>query len=123
MRGRLLAAALGALAATLALVPTSLGETLAQTLLGPGLVRAEVVVQRDGVLRVYRVDRGRVIARTRAALTLREQDGTVVSVPLSAATRFELGGRTVRFRAVRVGMTATTTRVGDGPAERVQLRR
>ena len=123
MRGKLLAAALGALAATFVLVPTSLGETLAQTLLGPGLVRAEVVVQRDGVLRVYRVDRGRVIARARAALTLREQDGTIVSVPLSGATRYELGGRSVRFRAVRLGMTATTTRVGDGAAERVQLRR
>jgi hypothetical protein len=123
VKGKLLAAALGAAVATLALVPTSLGETLAQTLLGPGLVRAEVVVQRDGAFRVYRVDRGRVLTKTRAALTLREQDGTIVSVPLSAATRYELGGRTVRFRAVRVGMTATTTRVGDGAAERVQLRR
>lgn len=123
MRGRLLAAAIGALAATLVLVPTSLGESVARSLLGAGLVRAEIVVKEQGAIRVYRLDRGRVRAFDRFSITLRELDGTLVDVPISPATRFELGGQPAGFRALRVGARAITTRVGDGPATRVQLTR
>ena len=121
MRGKLLAAALGALLMAIVLVPTSLGESIAQSLMGRGLVRAEIVVKRDSAVLVYRVDRGRVRAFNRSSLTLRELDGTIVVVPISPATRFELGTRVVGWNAVRRGMNATTTRVGDAPAERVQL--
>jgi hypothetical protein len=121
VRGKLLAAALGALLAATVLVPTSLGESIAQSLMGRGLVRAEIVVKRDSAILVYRVDRGRVRAFNRSSLTLRELDGTIVVVPISPATRFELGPRVVGLNALRRGMNATTTRVGDAPAERVQL--
>ena len=125
MRGRLVAAALGALAATLVLVPTSLGESVTRTLFGPGLIRAEAIVREGGVVRDYRLDRGRVRAVRRAAntLVLREADGTIVTVPVAADARIELGGRTVLFAAIRRGMLATTLREGGGPAMRVQLRR
>lgn len=121
MRGRLLAAALGALLAAAVLVPTSLGESVARSLLGPGLVRAEIVVREQGVIRVYRLDRGRVRAFDRDSITLRELDASLVEVPISPATRFELGGRPVQYTALRRGMRAVTTRLGDGPAVRVRL--
>jgi hypothetical protein len=97
VRGKLLAAALGAIAAAIVLIPTSLGENVA------------------------RVDRGRVRAFNRAALTLKELDGSIVVVPITPATRFEIAGRAVGFAFIRRGMWATTTRVGDQPAEHVLL--
>ena len=121
MRGKLLAAALGAVAAAIVLIPASLGENVARSLLGDGLVRAEIVAKRDGAIQVFRVDRGRVRAFNRTALTLKELDGSIVVVPISPATRFEISGRPVPFALMRRGMWATTTRVGDQPAEHVLL--
>ena len=121
MRGRLLAAVLGAALATAILVPTSLGESIAESLFGGGFVRAEVIVKRGGILHSYRLDRGRIRAFDRASLTLREADGTMVVVPISPTTRFHLGGVRVRFAAVRIGMIATTRRDGDQPAQQVVL--
>jgi hypothetical protein len=121
VRGRLLAAVLGALAATAVLVPTSLGESITESLFGPGFVRAEVIVKRGGVLQSVRLDRGRVRALDRSALVLREVDGTLVTVPIGPATRFHLGGRRVGYPAIRRGMIATTRRVGDEPAQQVLL--
>lgn len=123
MRGKLAAAALGALAATLVLVPTSLGESVTRTLFGPGLIRAEAIVREGGVVHDYRLDRGRVRAVLRATntLVLREADGTIATIPVAPDARIELGGRTVLFGAARRGMHATTLREGGGPAIRVQL--
>lgn len=123
MRGRLLAAALGALAATVVLVPTSLGESITRSLFGPGLIRAEAIVREGGVVRDYRVDRGRVraILRPTNAIVLREADGTIATITVAPDARIELGGRIVAFAAIRRGMQATTLREGGGPAIRVQL--
>jgi hypothetical protein len=123
VRGRLLSAALGALAATLVLVPTSLGESITRSLFGPGLIRAEAIVRQDGVVRDYRLDRGRVraVLRPAQAIVLREADGTIATIPVAPDARIELGGRIVTFAAVRRGMHATTLREGGGAASRVQL--
>jgi hypothetical protein len=105
------------------LVPTSLGESITRTVFGPGLIRAEAIVREGGVVRDYRVDRGRVRAVVRATntLVLREADGTIATIPVAPDARIELGGRIVAFAAVRRGMQATTLREGGGPATRVQL--
>ena len=57
----------------------------------------------------------------RNALVLREVDGTLVTVPIGPTTRFNLAGQRVAYRAVRRGMTATTRRVGEEPAQVVLL--
>jgi hypothetical protein len=121
VRGKLLAALLGAALATAVLVPTSLGESIAESLFGPGFVRAEVIVKRGGLLHSYRLDRGRIRSFDRTALVLREADGTLVTVPISPTTRFHLGGVRVRYAAIRNGMIATTRRDGDTPAQQVVL--
>jgi hypothetical protein len=125
VRGKLGAAALGALAATLVLVPTSLGESVTRVLFGPGLIRAEAIVKEGGVVRDYRLDRGRVRAIVRASntLVLREADGTIATIPVAGDARIELGGREITFAAIRRGMHATTLREAGGAATRVQLRR
>jgi hypothetical protein len=121
VRGRLLAALLGAVAATAVLVPTSLGESVTQGLFGGGFVRAEVIVKRGGIVQSVRLDRGRVRMFDRGSLVLREVDGTLVTVPIDPTTRFQLLGRSARYAAIRRGMIATTRRVDDGPAQLVQL--
>jgi hypothetical protein len=123
VRGRLLSAALGALAATLVLVPTSLGESITRSLFGPGLIRAEAIVRQGGAVHDYRVDRGRVraVLRPTQTLVLREADGTIATIPVAPDARIELGGRFVTFAAVRRGMQATTLREGGSAATRVQL--
>ena len=121
MRGRLLAALLGAAVATAVLIPASRGQALTESLVGPGFVRAEVIVKRAGVVQSVRLDRGRVRMFDRSSLLLREVDGTLVTVPIGPTTRFHLGGRRVGYAAIRRGMVATTRRVNDQPADQVLL--
>lgn len=105
------------------LVPTSLGESITRSLFGPGLIRAEAIVQQGGAVHDYRVDRGRVraVLRPTQTLVLREADGTIATIPVALDARIELGGRIVNFAAVRRGMQATTLREGGSAATRVQL--
>lgn len=94
---------------------------LAQYFFGPKLVRAEIVVRDAGEVRVYRVDRGRIRAVRPAlnALTIIERDATVVTIPVAQDAEVTLGGRVVSLTALRRGMTVTTARLGDAPAETV----
>lgn len=102
-------------------VPRGLG----QYFFGPKLVRMEVVVKDGGAVRVYRVDRGRVkgIRPALSGITLLERDGTVAVVPVAPDADVTLGGRTVTLASLRRGMTVTTVREGDAPAELVQAAR
>ena len=49
----------------------ALPRSLWTYLVGPKMVRAEVIVLDRGVVHYYRVDRGRIVAKTPASLTLR----------------------------------------------------
>lgn len=102
-------------------VPRGLG----QYFFGPKLVRMEAVVKDGAGVRVYRIDRGRIRASRPAlgAITLVERDGTVAVIPVAPDADVTLGGRTVGLAALRRGMTVTTVREGDAPAELVQAAR
>ena len=121
MRAKLLSAMLGALASAAILAPSSLGDPIADALFGPGFVRAEVIVKRGTAIHSVRLDRGRIRSFDRASLVLREADGTLVTVAVTPATRFMLGAQRVRPNAVRRGLLATTRRIGEQPADLVQL--
>ena len=98
-------------------LPRSLGAYL----FGPKLVRAEVLVQDGGVVHDLRVDRGRVLAVNGSSLTLRERDGTVVTVQVAAGA--DVYGYVSSVFAIRRGMRATTVREGGGPATTVVVQR
>lgn len=122
MKGRLLSAFLGSLLTALLLSPGGLGAGAYNTLrpyLGGGFVRGELVTRSGGVLHDYRVDRGRIRQVRPGALTLRELDGTVVTIPVADTAQVRLGGRTVTLAELRRGMNAITIRDGDAAAERV----
>ena len=99
----------------------ALPSSLVGYLFGPKLVRAEVVVQDAGVLHDLRVDRGRVLSTANSALTLRERDGTVVTVPVAASAN--VSGWVDSFSAIRRGMRATTVRDGGAAATTVVVQR
>src|SRR5256885_8635089 len=81
MNTRILAIGLAGLASALAFASAALA--VPGNLFGGGLVRAEVLIQAGGQ-HDYRVDRGRVTAVAPGSLTLRERDGTVVTVAVAA---------------------------------------
>jgi len=87
---------------------------------GPKLVRAEVVMY-DGTLQDWRIDRGRIRSTAGRALTLRERDGTVVTIPVAPDAQIDLNGRPVAFERLRNGMQATTIRLGDAAASTVKV--
>src|SRR6266508_4174339 len=60
----------------------ALPRSLATYFFGPKLVRAEVVL-RDGGIREFRLDQGRLRQKVGSSLRLREADGTVVDVPVA----------------------------------------
>ena len=54
---------------------------------GPRLIRAEVVVGGPNAVRDFRIDRGVITAVTPASITIRERDGTSVTIATTPATR------------------------------------
>ena len=117
--------ALLALNATLLLVQPGLAlpGSLAAWLLGPKMVKAEIVVKDGGTTYDYRIDQGKVRAVTSTSVTLYERTGDVVTIPVSPGARVTLGGKTVRLTALKKGMRARTVRNGGAPADIVQASR
>ena len=108
MNTRFLGTGLAALAAALAFAASAVA--VPGNLFGGGLVRAEVLIQAGGQ-HDYRVDRGRVTAVAPGSLTLRERDGTVVTVAVAAGAQPTL----------QRGGFVQTLRDGNAPASRVDV--
>src|SRR5688572_24588967 len=98
-------------------LPGSLGNYF----FGPSLVRAEVLLSEGGVLHDYRIDRGVIRAKAPGSLTLRERDGTLVTIAISPSASITLRGRPVPLSLLRRGMVATVIRDGDAPAIEVRV--
>ena len=97
-------------------LPGSLGDYF----FGPRLVRAEVLVNDNGVLHDYRIDRGTIRAKAPGSLTLRERDGSLQTIAIAPNAAIRLRGVPVPFSALRRGMVATVIRDGDAPAIEVR---
>ena len=97
-------------------LPGSLGSYF----FGPKLVRAEVLVKESDGLHDYRVDRGVIRDKSPGSLTLRERDGTLVTIAVAPTAFVTLRGRPSSFAALRRGMVATVIRDGDAPASEIR---
>ena len=117
----LVVAALLALNATLLLVQSGLAlpGSLAAHLLGPKMVKAEIVVKEGKTTYDYRIDQGKIRAVSSTSLTLWERTGEVVTIPVSPGARVTLGGKTVLLTALKKGMRVQTVRNGSAPADTV----
>jgi CO/xanthine dehydrogenase FAD-binding subunit len=115
-------AALLALNAVLLVVQPGLAfpQSLTSYLLGPKMVKAEIVVKDRSVTHDYRIDQGKIRAVGTASITLYERTGDLVTIPVAAGAKITLGGRTVSLAALKRGMRAQTLREGTGPAVTIQ---
>ncbi len=100
----------------------ALPRALSDYLLGPKMLRAEVIVM-DGSVHEFRLDRGRVQRVSGATLTIYERDGTTVSVPVAGNAAITINGRAASFSALRRGMNVLTVRDGSAPAHVVTATR
>ena len=125
-RFSILAAVLVGLNLFLWLAPAGLAlrAALLNSLFGPRMIRAEVVVQGTaGGTLDYRVDRGVITSPPSAnvtAITLKEVDGTVTTIPIGATTRvtgpFRLTGL-----PLKKNLRVVVIRQANLPAELVQV--
>ena len=83
---------------------------------GENLVRADIAVVVQGGPHLFRVDRGRVKTVAIDSLTLRERDGSVVTIPVAATATVRVNGRFATLSAVRRKHVVLTVRDGDNPA-------
>jgi hypothetical protein len=123
-RFALLAVGLVALNLVLWLAPQGLAlrQAIVNQLFGPRMIRAEVVVRGAGGAPVdYRVDRGVITSVTPAAVTLREQDGTTVSVDLSATTQVTGRPRLTAAGQLRRNLRVLVIHQANAPAEVIQV--
>jgi hypothetical protein len=99
------------------IVPTAVSTLL----LGNRMVRAEIGVASGdpSAPHDYLLDRGRISQVGVFTLTLRERDGTLVTIDVSPDARIKVNGKNASFGQLRRGMTATTIRDGDNPADQV----
>jgi hypothetical protein len=100
-------------------LPRSLGDFF----FGPQLIRAEVLLKEGNGVRLYRIDRGTIRDKSNGSLTLRERDGTFVTIAVAPTAAITVGGRPVGFGQLRRGMSATVIWDGTGPASEVRATR
>jgi hypothetical protein len=66
----------------------ALPRNLIDRFFGPNMIRAEVIGQGPaGGVNDFRLDRGVIVSVVRRQITLREQDGTVVTIAVAPRTR------------------------------------
>ena len=114
--------ALLALNAVLLLVQPGLAlpGSLAAYLLGPKMVKAEVIIKEGKTTYDYRIDQGKIRAVSSTSVTLYERTGELVTVPVSPGARVTVGGKAVLLTALKKGMRVQTVRNGSAPADTVQ---
>jgi hypothetical protein len=88
-----------------------------------GWTHAEINFTSGGVSHTLILDRGRIESVSPAGLMLREQDGSLVAIPVSAETKVRVNGRRAPITAVRVGFQAQTRRIDGGAAKLVRASR
>ena len=119
----LLAATLAALNAFFWLAQSgfALPGALIDRFFGPRLIRAEVVVGGPRAVNDFRIDRGIVIATAAGSITLRERDGTVVTIAVTPATRVLGGVAVTDVSQLRPPMRVLVVRKANAPAAQIQL--
>jgi len=99
----------------------TLPSVVATLLLGNQLVRAEIGVASGDPTTPhdFLIDHGRIKQVGVFTLTLRERDGTIVTINVSPTARVRLNGQNASFVDLRKGMMAMTIHDGDKPADQV----
>jgi len=110
---------------SLAVLVVALGLPAAATAepLPAGWCHAQInVVGPGGQAHTLIYDRGRVQAVAPAALTLREADGSIVTIQVAASAAVRVNGVPAAFSQVQRGFEVTTFGIDGAPALRVEAK-
>jgi hypothetical protein len=101
--------------------PPNLPIPVMNLLLGSQLVRGEIAVASGDPTAPhdYLLDHGRIRQVGASTVTMRERDGTVVTINVSPTARIKLNGKNASFLQLQKGMMALTIHDGDKPADQV----
>jgi hypothetical protein len=108
-----------ALAVCLLAGPTQAAGPLAS--LPPGWSHASINVVIRHVPHTLTYDRGRVVAVSASSLTLRERDGSLVTVAVDPASKVVIAGQPGSLSSVRRLEIATTMSIDGAPATTVRV--
>lgn len=93
----------------------ALPRSIVNQFFGSRMIRAEVIVQAPGGAQDWRIDRGVVTASSGSTVTLKEADGTVVTIDVSPAARIR------GARRLRPQLRVVVYRQANQPAELLQV--
>ena len=101
--------------------PPNLPIPVTNLVLGSQLVGGEIAVASGDPTAPhdYLLDHGRIRQVGASTVTLRERDGTVVTINVSPTARIKLNGKNASFLQLQKGMMALTIHDGDKPADQV----
>ncbi len=88
---------------------------------GNRMVRAEVLLQAPAGVQDWRIDRGVITAVSGTTLTLREGDGTTVTLDVSPTARIQGPGRFTGVDQLRRRLRVVVYHQANLPAELVQV--
>jgi hypothetical protein len=99
----------------------ALPQQLIDRFFGPKLIRAEVIVGGPRQVNDFRIDRGMITAATPGSITIRERDGTVVTIATATTTRVVGRPRITGAAQLRPPMRVLVVRQANGPATQIQI--
>jgi hypothetical protein len=100
----------------------ALPRGLVDRFFGPNMIRSEVIVAGPlGGVNDFRLDRGVITSILPRVLTLRERDGTVVSIPIVRRARIVGSPSVTEARQLRPGMRVLVVRRANAPAHLIQV--
>jgi hypothetical protein len=111
------------LAAALSLAGVAAADQIrAVPRLPAGWSHAEINVIVKGTPHTLVYDRGRVLAVSATSLTLREQDGSIQTISVSASSQVTIAGQPASLSQIRLREIAITLRIDGADATRVTVR-
>jgi hypothetical protein len=99
----------------------ALPTALIDRFFGPRMIRAEVVVGGPLQVNDFRIDRGVITGTAPGSITIRERDGTVVTITVTPTTKVVGGARARDVSQLRPPMRVLVVRRANGPATQIQV--
>jgi hypothetical protein len=99
----------------------ALPKAIINQFFGGNMIRAEVVVATPGGTEDWRMDRGVITAVSGTSVTLRERDGTVLTLQLDPNARVQGSARFGSVAQLKRRLRVLIYRQGDAPAQLVQV--
>lgn len=99
----------------------ALPRSIVNQFFGNKMIRAEVIVQAPGAAQDWRIDRGVITSVAGTAVTLREADGTSVSVDVSPAARVQGAPRIASASKLRPRLRVVIYHQANAQAQLVQV--